>query len=188
MSRVGDSHSRRLVLTVLTLFCDAKNVVDWPWNDGTNPFKMSNDSAFCPGFQVYMFDNINLCMFQSDFLASLHITNSTFMSLNCGHHAASHHHFTHDQYRYVVERSTNMVKKRGLHPSQFAWLESTAFPLVDYLGVATHQDWRTQHRLSMFNDIANEIALRKKMNIIKTFDVVLPFIEYSTCTFILIDI
>lgn len=63
----------------------------------------------------------------------------------------------------------------------FSWLETNPFPLTDYVNVAQANDWRTIHRLSLFNDVANKIMSENKFHIIKTFNALLPFIDYSIC-------
>lgn len=153
--------------------------------EGQNPYIISPQAKLCPGFRVYMFDQMNQCNFKDMFLRNINFTENTFFSLNCGHHPASHYHVAMHQYQDMVNSSIHLVTKmfqdRNLSMNQFVWLESTAFPLVNYIGVATHQDWRTQHRLSMFNDIANDIMFSLKLNVVRTFQIVLPFIEFSTC-------
>ena len=81
--------------------------------------------------------------------------NFDIVVLNCGHLPASAAHFTYMSYQSAV---VNLMKKFKeddvLAHSQVLWLENTAQPLRQDKYTFEYKDWRTYHRLIMFDAIA----------------------------------
>ena len=81
-----------------------------------------------------------------------------FVIMNCGHHPASKDHFSFQRFRSAVklllqsERVAD-AKKSNTH---FFWLENTAQPLRQDHWVFEKQDWRTYHRLMLYDYIVRE--------------------------------
>ena len=60
------------------------------------------------------------------------------------------------------------------------YVSSNPQPIRNDIYVDEANDWRTEHRILMYNRIANRLFLRLNVPIIKTFDILLPFVE-SLC-------
>ena len=82
-----------------------------------------------------------------------------YVVFNCGHHPASRFHYTYEKYRSAVynlvhEASVQQAIQNG--KTKFFWLENTAQPLRQDHWVFDKKDWRTLHRLYMFDKIAKQ--------------------------------
>lgn len=83
-----------------------------------------------------------------------------YVIMNCGHHpaAASHYSFTkfEAQVRKLVQsaKDDQEVARINANQTKFFWLESTAQPLRADSFVHHYRDWRTYHRLYVFDIIA----------------------------------
>jgi hypothetical protein len=104
-----------------------------------------------------------------------HFESYDYVVLNCGHHPASGAHWTYEEFNH----SMNLLV-RGIHsleamretPQLLFWLESTAQPLRQDFWVFEKKDWRTWHRLLLFDALAKDAFVRYqlKIRILPAFD------------------
>ena len=105
-------------------------------------------------------------------------------TMNCGHHPASGNHRTLLEYSRMVNNLMNLLNDSTLYinKNNFAWIESTPIPFCNSeRAVIVHKDWRTFHRLLMFNQEANQIVQSYNYTMIPTFSSLLPFVDGATC-------
>ncbi len=93
---------------------------------------------------------------------------------NCGHHPASATHYTYVTYQELVSRAFKDIISKGYSTQNFFWIESNVNPLRDDSWVKGYRDWRTVHRIHLFNRIAANIVIGSGFEVIKTFDWTLP--------------
>ena len=89
------------------------------------------------------------------------IDGFNFAVLNCGHHPASKLHYSYHKYNDAVSNLLNRLYEKKLkneagkrHWPMMLWLDMTAQPLRQDKYVILKQDWRTYHRLILFQAIA----------------------------------
>ena len=82
--------------------------------------------------------------------------------MNCGHHPAASMHFTYDHFeetvRYFLEGALKVQKQKT--EIKFYWLENCAQPIRADHFVHDFKDWRTTHRLIVFDSIAKDYISR----------------------------
>jgi hypothetical protein len=105
-----------------------------------------------------------------------------YVLINCGHFPAQSAHYSFGQFRNVIEKLLLKVAASeilnpistvsGPSPTTLFWLENTAQPLRQDEYIIRTQDWRTYHRLMLFDAIVREEA---KKNIPKQLHIVPAF-------------
>ena len=89
------------------------------------------------------------------------IDGFNFAVINCGHHPASKLHYSYHKYHDAVSNLLDTLHGKriknedgGRHWPLMLWLDMTAQPLRQDKYVIMKQDWRTYHRLMIFQAIA----------------------------------
>lgn len=78
-----------------------------------------------------------------------------FIIINCGHHPASQSHFSYELYEKAVNNLLNHLEAINCTSRlKLFWVENTAQPLRQDHWVVEKQDWRTYHRLVLFDALA----------------------------------
>ena len=121
-------------------------------NAGPECYQLYDDG--CQGLYV---DYLGNYMCEPTSLEKAH--GYDFVIFNCGHHPASRFHYKYEKYRNAVynmihEIPVQLAIKNG--KTKFFWLENTAQPLRQDHWVFDKKDWRTLHRLYMFDKIAKQ--------------------------------
>ena len=91
-----------------------------------------------------------------------------YVVMNCGHFPAQSAHYTFGQFRDTIQRligkiqsSQVLVPKVGLPiPTTIFWLENTAQPLRQDDYIMRTADWRTYHRLFLYDAIVRDEVKR----------------------------
>jgi hypothetical protein len=177
---IGDSHADRLTTALMNLYCGGIEGTQDSFSRQVPP-----DSLDCSNLTIH-FRRYLECDRDQIVDALEHLfdpTRFTMFTLNCGHHPASSRHRSVAEYSSMVSSIMDVLDQ---HPSisrhNFVWIESTPMPFCNaYRAVIVHRDWRTFHRLSMFNHVANRIALAHNYSVIPAFQSLLPFVDGSTC-------
>jgi hypothetical protein len=147
---VGDSHARYAKI----LF------EEWCMKDSGCGISLDYiDSNYCDTF---------------DIKAKGSISTPDLILLNCGHHPASGTHYTYLSYQELVSRAIQDIISKGYSAENFFWIESNVNPLRDDNWVKDYRDWRTVHRIHLFNRIATKIVKDSGFEVIKTFEWTLP--------------
>lgn len=175
----GDSHMRIFGNMLLKWACG----IDMPFQKGkyTHHMIKNETGTRCMGMSISYSANY-YCSAQSFTWHPWKIED--FILLNCGHHAASQEHQPVDVYK---ETMINFVKHAntsgsGITHKNFIWLESNPQPFRDDGFVIDNKDWRTQHRLLLYNQIANSIFFRHNYTVMYGYQSLLPFTE-SMCDY-----
>jgi hypothetical protein len=88
-------------------------------------------------------------------------SNFDYVVVNCGHHPASTSHFSYQRFRDDVgELMYQFAHKDVFKSKRVFWLENTAQPLRQDDFTFFYKDWRTYHRLMMFDAIAASVIDR----------------------------
>jgi len=83
--------------------------------------------------------------------------------MNCGHHAASHNHYGFQHYKKTVSNMLRGIEEDDLvNKKRYYWVESVAIPLHEDENVVKYKDWRTYHRLHLFNSLAEDVIRATK--------------------------
>jgi hypothetical protein len=82
-----------------------------------------------------------------------------------------------DIIRAQIKSQQDGGKDLGYSPENFVWVESNPQPLRNDHYVQETKDWRTEHRLSMFNDFSNTLFRHHNYTVIDTFSSLLPLYE-----------
>lgn len=167
---VGDSHARVLGNSLLRYACNVHidDHLKYPVYD------KDKVGAKCPGFKIQYFEHQvcdNLTPKMRDF---------DLVLKNCGHHPASSSHWPIDQYKQSLDSLADNIKKLQFAPDQVYWFESCLVPLRQDNFVIGSKDWRTLHRIKVFNAIAEDVMTASKINIIRTFNPLMPLFD-KTC-------
>lgn len=103
---------------------------------------------------------------------------SSWLFFNCGHHPAAHHHFTIVRYYSTIVRLATMLQQARYTRNNFAWYESNPQPMRQDVYVYKFKDWRTLHRIKLFNILSEDI-LRENgyTTFIRVFNEFLPFVH-----------
>lgn len=85
-----------------------------------------------------------------------------YVIINCGHHPSAHRELSYSQYSSLVVELFAEINKQ--YPPQglfkLFWVENVAIPLHQDHNVIEYQDWRTYHRLLLFDSIAKATMAR----------------------------
>jgi hypothetical protein len=167
---MGDSHTRTFVQSLMRWACK-QNLAFTKAYFGSN---FGADSAHCPGLNVvYKYE-----YFCNTNHLPKNVKDFDLVTMNCGHHPASGEQYTIDMYRDLVSNALISVARKGYNSSNFVWVESNAQPIRNDKFVFDYKDWRTEHRLHLFNRVANEIVQGKgKYHVIPTFANTLPLAD-----------
>ena len=88
---------------------------------------------------------------------AMYLKDYDYVVLNCGHHPAAKKEFTYSQYTTAVETLFRAIRSKYPKPSfKLFWLENVAIPLHQDHNVIFYKDWRTYHRLLLFDSIAKQ--------------------------------
>lgn len=74
---------------------------------------------------------------------------------NCGHHPAGFNHWPPEKYATAINTLLEPMAKLGWTKKNYIWMESTAPMLRADKQVKQKKDWRTFHRIQLFNSIAH---------------------------------
>jgi hypothetical protein len=86
-----------------------------------------------------------------------HFEGYDYIIINCGHHPASQDHYSYDKYDSTVNKLFDtFIKKNVTNFAKLIWLENTAPPLRQDHWVIEKEDWRTYHRLILFDSLAKK--------------------------------
>jgi len=87
--------------------------------------------------------------------------NFDYVVMNCGHHPAATSHFSYEKFRNSVGGLLFALSHNNIFKStRVFWLENTAQPLRQDDFTFFYKDWRTYHRLIMFDSIAASLIDR----------------------------
>jgi hypothetical protein len=101
---------------------------------------------------------------------------NTWLFANCGHHPAAHNHFPINKYVETIVNFVRLLRDEQYSDKNFVWIESNPLPIRQDHYVIENKDWRTLHRIKMFNIIAEDILRSSGFtNIVRTFQESLPF-------------
>lgn len=179
---VGDSYMHRTGLQLLQ-FCD------FPHPELFSGGKINFDntgSPECKGFQFWEYQGTQRCEFdklQKFFIdMESYPKENTFYIINCGHHPAAASHFTFSKYQEVLENTAKLIKSAtSINQEHFFWMDSAPIPFRDTTACYKFEDWRTEHRLSLYNDVASTIMKKYGISTIKAFNIYLPFADGLVC-------
>lgn len=95
-----------------------------------------------------------------------HFKDYDYIILNCGHHAAAHSHYDFQLYKNTVARMIDGIETdKSINSKKYFWIESVAIPLHQDDGVIKYQDWRTYHRLHLYNALAENVIRASSLSI-----------------------
>ena len=103
--------------------------------------------------------------------------------MNCGHHPAASMHFTYDHFEDTVRSFLGGVlriqREQGKRKTKFYWLENCAQPIRADHFVHDFKDWRTSHRLILFDSIVKDLisGLGLQMVILPAFQSTLALFD-----------
>ena len=174
---IGDSHARTL----------SAQLISWACNTGlpdvrhqSTSYTVPMTASLCAGYHISFYHEL-FCGLKS--LPPL--GKYDLVIANCGHHPASARHTTLEEYRGMVTTLADEAILKGYDNHTFAWLESVPQPLRNDNWFIDYKDWRTYHRLDLFNQFSNDIMTRltyqqkdKSHNgftVISAFQNMLPF-------------
>jgi hypothetical protein len=97
---------------------------------------------------------------------------------NCGHHPAAHSHFSIARYHATLLEFAKMLRSSRYTRENFAWYESNAQLFRQDAYVFKFQDWRTLHRIKLFNAVAEDVLRGAGYTtFIRVFHELLPFVH-----------
>ena len=166
---IGDSQSRVLVSTLLEWACGI------PIVDKNKQFKntyIAETAQKCPGLKVNVISNV-YCEIRADFQTKVQKDELTFF--NCGHWPASQEHFTFDMYGDALEALLQKIKL--ISSNRFVFIETLPMPVRNDKYVKSFKDWRTLHRLFVYNRIAEKLFKQHNYSFLPTFETLLPLID-----------
>ena len=97
--------------------------------------------------------------------------------INCGQHPASSKHHTAAEYRDVILKLVDGGKRKKLQVSKLVWIESVPMPVRNDALIKEVKDWRTYHRIMLFNNISETIMRKHNVTIVRAFGAVLPLVD-----------
>ena len=166
---IGDSQSRVLVSTLLEWACSI------PIVDKNKQFKntyIAETAEKCPGLKVNVVSNV-YCEIRADFQTKVQKDELVFF--NCGHWPASQEHFTFDMYGDALEALIQKIKR--ISPNRFVFIETLPMPVRNDKFVKSFRDWRTLHRLYVYNRIAEKLFKQHNFSFLPTFETLLPLVD-----------
>lgn len=82
-----------------------------------------------------------------------------YIVMNCGHHPAATAEYSYRKYNTLVEDFFSEMRKRQVvGDRKLFWVENVAIPIHQDHNVIDYKDWRTYHRLLLFDYIAKQQA------------------------------
>ncbi len=103
--------------------------------------------------------------------------------MNCGHHPAASMHYTYDHFEDTVKSFFEGVLKiqqnQREKTTHFYWLENCAQPIRADHFVHDYKDWRTSHRLILFDSIVKDLiaGIDLQMTIVPAFQSTLALFD-----------
>jgi hypothetical protein len=175
---IGDSHARVLSNSFLGWACGIKVGgvrMGTLHKIAENIFAYSipPNGPSCPGFEIIFIEN-RLCEWPP---LKEQLGASDLVIFNCGHHPASHLHWPSEKYAATVENVFYTEILGNYSTEKVVWIESVPLPLRQDNDYLQSFDWRTLHRIHLFNHISSQIFVRHNYTVISAFEPVLPFVE-----------
>ena len=149
---IGDSHARTLSVNLIKWACDAK-FPDMRHQSTTH--KVPANATRCAGLHLSFMHEAYCGIYSLPPLNTFDLVIA-----NCGHHPAAAEHATLEEYTGMVTRLAEAAISRGYKKATFAWLESVPQPIRNDRWFIDYKDWRTYHRLDIFNQFAHQIMTR----------------------------
>lgn len=183
---VGDSHMRGFAELFMHSVCryriEDKTFIDQKVNSKVQEFHMNSyntNSKYDEGCENTTVGYLGAMFCTPDMIDKF--PGYQYIIVNCGHHPASQSHYTFYMYRTVVAKLfDSFERKRVYEKAQLFWLENTGPILRQDYWVIVKEDWRTYHRLLLFDAIAkNEMSKKPSLD----FGIIPAF--YSTLGIIL---
>lgn len=166
----GDSHMREFGNVLLKWACNLNNAFK---KGSRTQIKVNNETdTRCQGLTITYLPNYFCYTLPFD-------GNEDLQVLNCGHHPASNEHQPVDVYKeelFNFWKYSNTSESKVKH-DKFVWLETNPQPFRNDRFVFDYQDWRTLHRISAFNQIANNFWSHHNVSVIYSFQQLLPFAD-----------
>lgn len=179
---VGDSNMRVLTNSLLDWAC---------YRGGVSRMRETHENTFnssaphCSGLKIVYYNDA-FCGVVPDRDNDGHPYD--LVLINCGQHPAAESRYPLLKYDELLHKLYAKMKEaiaaandkrndKSQKYTQFVWVESFPAPLSAAYWVAHHGDWRTVHRLYMFNNLATAIFSKLGSPIIRVFDNCLPLIE-----------
>lgn len=176
LALAGDSHMRNFATHLVKWACD----IDDAFSKGLYTyFTVKNETGTkCMGMS-FSYSPDYFCSKKS---FTWQNWKEDFILVNCGHHPASEDHWSLDRYQRTIETYVKNAdaSTSGVTQKNFIWMESNPQPFRNDSWVVQFKDWRTQHRLLLFNEVANSIFLSHNYTVMYNFQSLLPFVE-SIC-------
>ena len=89
-----------------------------------------------------------------------------YVIVNCGHHPAATSHYTYEFFRNSVTNMVTNFKRFNIESqTKLFWLQNTAQPLRQDDFTFYFKDWRTYHRLILFDAIAQSVFYKEHLDI-----------------------
>lgn len=148
---IGDSHVRTFTKALINWACKAK----FPEvKRVSTSLSISGSAELCPGLSVSYF---------VEYFAGVHslpaLHQYDMVLANAGHHpAAGDGKWTLVEYKEAVRNFVEAAIRKGYNETNFVWLESVPQPLRNDKWFISYKDWRSYHRLKLFNQEANFIV------------------------------
>ncbi len=168
---LGDSHSRELIQSFIHHWACKSGQGDFIYTQFLTKSEYRNDSIHCPGLLIEHKDG------QFCDLIDPRDTSYDLVVANCGHHPASDDHWSLQKYSNTVTHMLIDAMKNNFTNRNLVWMESPPQPLRQDHWVIDSKDWRTLHRLTLFNDFSNRLFARHNFSVLYTFQPLLPFME-----------
>lgn len=134
-------------------------------------------------FSVYLSPYLNASNPRAPFCESLpsrspaDVAQSWFFA-NCGHHPAAHSHFSIAKYHATLLEFVKKLQGDHYTKDNFAWYESNAQLFRQDVYVIKFRDWRTLHRIKLFNLMAEDVLKdHGYTTFIRVFHELLPFVH-----------
>jgi hypothetical protein len=164
---IGDSHTRVLGNAILAYACNIiiDNKLKFPMYDA--PPK----NASCEGL-IFRYHEQSFCENLREDMKEYDL-----LIVNCGHHPASGDHHTAALYYEEIHRLAHYAKDHHYESYKFFWMESTPQIIRKDGFVIGSKDWRTFHRLKLFNFLGNQAFHEQGYHIIQAFDSLLPLVD-----------
>eukprot|EP01033_Poteriospumella_lacustris_P016215 gene16215-11601_t len=102
----------------------------------------------------------------------------SWLFANCGHHPAAERHFSIARYHATLLAFATMLRGGRYTNETFAWVESNAQLFRQDAYVFRYRDWRTLHRLKLFNAVAEDVLRGAGFTtVVRVFHELLPFVH-----------
>ena len=167
---IGDSHTRTLMTHFMRWACG----VNFPVVKHINTqISIPDTASRCAGLHAsYVVEYF--CATRTLPALKAH----DFVMVNCGHHpAAGLGRYPLKDYKEIVRNLLDTAVSKGFNNSNFAWLESVPQPLRYDEWFRGYRDWRSYHRLNVYNYEANKLVTKANFSIVHAFSALMPFID-----------